>query len=256
MPYFPKFIGFLLLLSTAYTSTAQDISGDYYGVLKPMHLNLVIHITKNNEGYEATLDSPDQGAFGIPADSVYFKGESLVLAVDRLNARKEGSFEANSLKGTFTQNGFSITFDMLREKSEKQEARRLQEPLRPFGYLEEEVSFTNGENLLSGTLTLPDRNSKHPAVILVNGSGPQDRNQAIAGHKPFLVLADHLTKNGIAVLRYDDRGFGKSTGNFDEATAQEFSTDVQSAVRFLKSRKDIDGQHIGFIGHSEGGLIE
>ena len=135
---------------------------------------------------------------------------------------------------------------------------RPQEPKKPFNYTLEEVVFTNSKanNIkFSGTLTLPKEVSKPPVVILISGSGPQNRNEELANHKPFLVISDYLTNHGIAVLRYDDRGTAKSEGNFSTATSHDFSLDAEAAVNYLKSRKDIDTNKIGLIGHSEGGLI-
>lgn len=129
--------------------------------------------------------------------------------------------------------------------------------MKPYPYYEEEVVFNNKEAKVSlaGTLTLPNKNGKFPVVILISGSGPQDRDESFMGHKPFLVLSDHLTKQGIGVLRFDDRGHGKSTGDFGNATTEDFSKDVLSAITYLKTRKDIDAKKIGLIGHSEGGII-
>ncbi|WP_452222907.1 alpha/beta hydrolase family protein [Lacinutrix chionoecetis] len=135
---------------------------------------------------------------------------------------------------------------------------RPQEPKEPFNYTTEDVTFLNtkANNIeLSGTLTLPNNIKKPTVAILISGSGPQDRNEALAGHKPFLVLADYLTNNGIAVLRYDDRGTAKSKGDFMSATTLDFATDAEAAVAYLKTRKNIDASKIGLIGHSEGGLI-
>ncbi|WP_187388356.1 alpha/beta hydrolase family protein [Seonamhaeicola marinus] len=138
------------------------------------------------------------------------------------------------------------------------QSKRPQNPEPPFNYSSQEVSFVNSKTdsiVLSGTLTLPNNIKKPPVAILISGSGPQNRDEELKGHKPFLVLADFLTKNGIAVLRYDDRGFGKSTGSFKGSTTYDFATDTESAITFLKSRTDIDTNKIGLIGHSEGGLI-
>jgi pimeloyl-ACP methyl ester carboxylesterase len=139
----------------------------------------------------------------------------------------------------------------------KSSIKRPQEPMGPYSYLIEEVKFQNTKaNItLAGTLTLPSNGGKYPAVILITGSGAQNRDEEVLGHKPFLVIADHLTKKGIAVLRFDDRGVGQSTGNFKTATSLDFSTDVESAVAYLQTRKEIDKSRIGLIGHSEGGLI-
>lgn len=134
---------------------------------------------------------------------------------------------------------------------------RPQEPQKPYPYYSEDVRFKNqqAEIHLAGTLTLPKKEGVFPAVILITGSGPQNRSEELAGHKPFLVLSDYLTKNGIAVLRYDDRGTAMSEGNFNSATSADLAGDVESAVAYLKTRKEIDPKKIGLIGHSEGGLI-
>ena len=136
--------------------------------------------------------------------------------------------------------------------------KRPQDPVRPYPYDEEEVSYPNPKAegvTLAGTLTLPKGSGPYPAVLLITGSGPQDRNEALLGHRPFLVLADYLTRREIAVLRVDDRGVAKSTGNFGTATSADFATDVVAEVAFLKAHKRIDPAKIGLAGHSEGGLI-
>lgn len=140
---------------------------------------------------------------------------------------------------------------------DKSAMKRPQEPQGPYSYVNEEVKFQNTKaNItLAGTLTLPSKGGKYPAVVLITGSGAQNRDEEVLGHKPFLVIADHLTKNGIAVLRFDDRGVGQSSGNFKTATSLDFSTDVESAVAYLQTRKEIDKSRIGLIGHSEGGLV-
>jgi pimeloyl-ACP methyl ester carboxylesterase len=140
---------------------------------------------------------------------------------------------------------------------DNQVVERPQNPLVPYPYYSEEVRFPNdsGNVTLAGTLTLPSKSGKYPVVVLISGSGPQNRDEEILDHKPFLVLADHLTRNGIGVLRYDDRGVGQSTGKFETATSLDFSYDAESAVQYLKTRKDIDTTEIGLMGHSEGGLV-
>ncbi|HEV7379848.1 MAG TPA: alpha/beta fold hydrolase [Dyadobacter sp.] len=135
--------------------------------------------------------------------------------------------------------------------------KKYQEPAKPYPYRAEEVQFKNDSDkvTLAGTLTLPANKGKFPAVILITGSGPQNRDEEVFGHKPFLILADHLTKKGIAVLRYDDRGTASSTGDFQTATTVDFSRDAESALAYLKTRNDIDTNQIGVVGHSEGGMV-
>jgi len=134
---------------------------------------------------------------------------------------------------------------------------RPQVPSKPYSYHSEDVTFPNPEEdiTLAGTLTLPSVEGNFPAVVLISGSGAQNRDEEVAGHQPFLIISDHLTKNGVAVLRFDDRGFGKSTGNFNEATTVDFASDVKSAIAYLKTRKEINKTKIGLIGHSEGGIV-
>ena len=145
----------------------------------------------------------------------------------------------------------------LKKINKVEEARRPQNPVKPYPYNEEEIVFPNeSANIsLAGTLTFPKSNGKYPAVVLITGSGKQDRDETVYNHKPFLVIADYLTRNGIAVLRFDDRGGGKSTGDHSIATTEDFATDAAAAVQYLKSRNEIDSKKIGLIGHSEGGII-
>ena len=141
--------------------------------------------------------------------------------------------------------------------TDRHDKRRPQEPTKPYAYSSEEVTFRNEQaNVkLAGTLTMPSKQGNHPAVILISGSGPQNRDEEMAGHKPFLIISDWLTRNGIAVLRYDDRGVGESTGDFSSGTSLDFSTDVESAVAYLKTRTEIRKNQIGLVGHSDGAMI-
>jgi hypothetical protein len=160
------------------------------------------------------------------------------------------------MAGQFKQGGFTLPLT-LKKTDKPTEVKRPQEPKKPYPYVEEEVSYENKKAgvKLAGTLTLPQGKGPFPAVLLITGSGAQDRNEAILGHKPFLVLADHLTRKGIAVLRVDDRGVGGSTGNVSQATSEDFAGDALAGVEFLKSRKEINPKKIGLIGHSEGGIV-
>ena len=157
----------------------------------------------------------------------------------------------------FSNIGLSLPLNLSKNKVEKAKVVRPQEPTKPYPYYVEDVVFENknAKITLAGTLTLPKKDGKYPVVVLITGSGPQNRDEEILGHKPFLVLADYLTKNGIGVLRFDDRGTAASTGNFKAATTLDFATDVEAAINYLLTRPDIDPKKIGLIGHSEGGII-
>ncbi|MBE9466247.1 alpha/beta hydrolase family protein [Dyadobacter subterraneus] len=249
---------FLILIS--FTVFAQDISGQWNGILKlpGAQLRLVVNFTKTPTGFSATLDSPDQGANGIPVNTVDYSHPILKLTMTSLNAEYSGALDAeNNFKGIFKQNGQAFPLDLSRKVIEKVAIVRPQDPVKPYPYYSEDVKFLNEKDkiTLAGTLTLPKKEGNYPAVILISGSGPQNRDEELAGHKPFLVLSDYLTKNGIAVLRYDDRGTAQSTGDFALGTTKDFASDVESAIAYLKTRKEINNKKIGLIGHSEGGLI-
>lgn len=250
----------LILFFLTLTLTAQDIAGDWHGMLKVqgVQLRLVFHIQEEGEGYTATMDSPDQGAKGIPVTSTSFEHPTLKIGMPNLGIVYEGTLnEAGTITGDFNQYEQILPLELSREVPEKETVLRPQEPVKPYPYYTEEVTFTNKKaNVeLAGTLSLPQQEGVFPTVVLISGSGPQNRDEELFGHRPFLVLADHLTKNGIAVLRYDDRGTALSTGNFNSATSRDFAEDVTAAVSFLKTRKEIDKNNIGLIGHSEGGII-
>jgi pimeloyl-ACP methyl ester carboxylesterase len=239
---------------------AQDISGQWNGLLKiqGFQLRLVFHISQSEKGYMATMDSPDQGVTDIPVTFISFEDNALTLEVVNAGIQYEGTLnEAHVFEGTFKQGGQSLPLDLTMDEVKAEDIKRPQEPTPPYPYYSEEVKFKNkkAEITLAGTLTMSAKKGNFPAVILISGSGPQNRNEELAGHKPFLVLADYLTRNGIAVLRYDDRGTAESTGDFETATTFDFATDVESAVQYLKKRKGIDKRKIGLIGHSEGGII-
>lgn len=248
-------------LVTTFTLFAQDISGQWNGLLEVqgIQLRLVFHISPTDNGYTATLDSPDQGAKDIPVTSVTFNNPDFNLEVVQLGVTYSGTLDENGIIiGTFTQMGQSIPLNLGREVIDKpKSAGRPQEPAKPYPYYSEEVTFFNSADsiVLSGTLTLPSAEGTFPVVILISGSGPQNRNEELLGHKPFLIISDFLTRNGIGVLRYDDRGTAASEGDFKSATSEDFARDVESALSYLKGRKEIDLGKIGLIGHSEGGLI-
>ena len=247
-----------ILIST--TINAQDITGSWNGILKIQgtQLRLIFNISKTEKGYTSTMDSPDQGAKGISVTSTKFENSVLEIKLTNIGITYEGTLnKENTFVGTFKQSGLTFPLNLSKEKSKKEKIVRPQEPSKPYPYYSEEVTFNNkADNItLSGTLTLPKKDGNFPAVILITGSGAQNRDEELMGHKPFLVLSDYLTKKGIAVLRFDDRGTAKSTGNFKPATTADFARDVESALKYLKSRKEINHNKIGLIGHSEGGII-
>ena len=238
---------------------SQSVLGDWNGILniQGTQLRIVFHISETGGTYTATLDSPDQKAFGIPAGETTFAENNLEIKLPNLAAQYKDA-AAQVVDGTFSQGGATFSLKLTREEQEKQELKRPQNPVAPFPYAQEDVTYDNPAAqgvTLAGTLTLPKGDGPFPAVILISGSGPQNRDEELLGHKPFLVIADHFTRNGIAVLRFDDRGVGQSTGDFATATSADFATDVQAGVEYLKTRKEINARKIGLAGHSEGGLI-
>ncbi|MCV9926107.1 alpha/beta hydrolase [Flavobacterium sp. LS1R49] len=255
-----QFILSLLIGLISMTVFGQEITGQWNGVLNVQgtQLRLVFNITKSDTSFKSTMDSPDQGAKDIPVTTTSFENSTLKLTVANARIEYEGTLgKDNKIVGTFTQAGHAFPMNLSREKIEKEKLVRPQEPTKPYPYYSEEVTFKNEKAgiTLAGTLTLPKKEGVFPVVILISGSGPQNRDEELMGHKPFLVLSDYLTKNGIAVLRYDDRGTAASTGDFKTSTSFDFATDVQAAVNYLQTRKEINKQKIGLIGHSEGGLI-
>ena len=202
-----------------------------------------------------TLDSPDQGANGIKTQTTSFNDSTLIIQIPVIHASYKGKLNSdNTINGTFTQ-GMPLPLNL--KKGEASRPKRPQEPQPPFPYRSEEVTVRNerdGINL-AGTLTLPEKGTKFPAVVMVTGSGAQNRDEEIMGHKPFFVIADYLTRNGIAVLRCDDRGTAASQGTHATATNEDFATDTEAMVNYLRSRKEINAKKIGIIGHSAGGII-
>lgn len=244
----------LLLLSvTSYGATAGNIEGTWHGTLKlnAMKLSIVMHFSDN----ACTLDSPDQGAKGIKGEVREITAEKVDVAFPTLNATYTGVLKDGKIEGTFTQMGYKLPLVL----EEGQPVRiRPQTPQPPFPYQTEEISFVNTEDSasLAGTLTYPvGYNSKRkvPVVIMVTGSGLQNRDEELFEHKPFLVIADFLARNGIASLRYDDRGAGLSTGDIENVTTEGFCRDAAAGIAFL--RKTGHFSKIGVLGHSEGGSI-
>lgn len=233
---------------------AHDIIGYWKGEV--MSLPIVFHVVERESGLSATLDSPMQGAKDIPCESIELKGDSVEIRMPLLQASFKGVFETgeNSIRGIFTQ-GVSVPMLLTRTTEEASKLYRPQEPKPPFVYNSREVTFSHDGITLAGTLTTPMWGYRYPAVVLVTGSGAQNRDEEILGHKPFAVIADYLTRAGFAVLRYDDRGVGGSTKGNPDDTTLDYATDAIAAIKFLKTQSIIDSTRIGIIGHSEGGTI-
>ena len=252
-----KFFTLTIAIFFANILFAQNIIGSWSGVLSVSNtkLQVVFNITQQDSSYTSTMDSPDQGAFGLPTTRTTFADNKLEIVATGLGIYYQGILAGDSIVGSFNQGG--ISFPLILKKAEKVQFNRPQTPVEPYPYTNEEVIITlKKDNItLSGTLSKPYGDRHHPAIILISGSGPNDRDETIFGHKPFLVLSDFLTRNGFAVIRYDKRGVGKSTGEYNKATIRDFANDAAAVVDFAKSRKDIDPANIHVIGHSEGGLI-
>ena len=239
---------------------AQDISGDWQGTLKAggAELHLRLHFAKTaTGGFTGTMDSVDQGANGIPIASVSLTGSKLKLDVKAIMGVYEATLSADgkSLSGTWTQGG--QPFPLVFERFAAQSLRRPQEPVKPYPYQEQEVEYQNKTAgiRLAATLTTPQGKGPFPAVLLIPGSGAQDRNETVFGQHPFWVLADYLTRKGIVVLRADDRGVGKSGGSLDTCTTADLATDAEAGLAYLKTRAEVNPRKMGLLGHSEGGVI-
>ena len=253
-----KTITILLLISLSIAGFAQDITGYWKGKLNVSgtELEICFDIVNDATGYIVKMDIPSQGARYIPVDEASFEMMTLKLKINKLNVTYEGKLLMNSIIGEFQQSG--IKFPLNLTKGEKEVTLRPQNPKEPYPYKSEEVKFKNMKEgiTLAGTITIPAGNGPFPAVVLISGSGTQNRDEELMGHKPFLVISDYLTRNGIAVLRYDDRGSGESEMSAEPGTTMDLSYDAEAAFDYLKSRVDINKSKIGLIGHSEGGIID
>ena len=253
---------YLLFVSSLLAAVEpSSLTGDWVGTLAAggAQLRLVVHLGQDVGHWRGTMDSVDQSATGIPIDSVAVVGSELRFYLPGINGRFSGtvSDDGSEVDGQWVQNGVTLPLKLTRPKGDIPKLSRPQEPKPPFPYDAVDVTYSNetAHVSLAGTLTVPRTPGHHPAVLLITGSGPQDRDEALMGHKPFLVLADYLTRHGIVVLRADDRGVGKSTGHFATATTADFASDARAGVAFLKTRPEVDPAQIGLVGHSEGGII-
>ena len=227
--------------------SASAQKGAWNGSLNVMGTKLPLVFNFSESG--CTMDSPSQGVKGIPAEKSVGEDGKITVTVPMIGAKFEGKMDGDSIKGTFTQNGFPLPLTL---KSGKLEVKRPQTPVAPFPYKQESVSFSNGGYAFNGTLTLPENcTKKTPVVLMVTGSGQQDRDETMFDHKPFAVIADYLARNGIASMRYDDRGWGDKSVNFSDFTTNDFKQDAEAALKVLRKRFD----KVGVLGHSEGGTI-
>lgn len=235
---------------TALDISAQNLIGEWSGQLQvtpQMKLKLVFHI----EDKSVSLDSPDQGAYGIPGDIVFLSEDSVNVKIPKIMAGFSGALKGDVLSGEFQQGGMRLPLELNRGVSKP---NRPQTPQPPFPYTTEELKIATDARTIAGTLTIPENADKNtPLAILVTGSGPQNRDEELFEHKPFAVIADHLARCGVASFRYDDRGMGESTGDMMSATTADFAADAEAALNHL--RKTGQFGKTGIIGHSEGGLI-
>lgn len=260
MMQYRSLIGCLLLAAAAGMAQQipQGLSGSWKGTLQTpaAPLDVIFNISQEGIVPAVKIDVPVQGLRGMAADEVTWSNDSLlVVEFGKLRARYIGSFRKKQavIAGTWEQGESFLPLTLYPYSG----AKRPQEPARPYPYNEEEVTFKNNKDgiELAGTFTWPKNKLNCPAVVLISGSGAQNRDEELLGHKPFLVLADALTKKGIAVLRFDDRGTARSGGTFSTATTFDFSKDAEAALQYLQTRRELDKKKLGLLGHSEGGFI-
>ncbi|PRD51264.1 alpha/beta hydrolase family protein [Sphingobacterium gobiense] len=254
-----KYYIFIIVLLQSCLGYGQKFVGSWQGELKVqgVALPLVFHL-ENTSAWKGTMESPAQGDAKLPISAIHIQQDSISIAVAAIGLTYKGKMLTNEhIEGVVSQK--SMTFPMRLSKTGQTLAkrRRPQLPEPPYNYDTLDVAFSSEyDNVkLAGTVTTPREGEKLPAVVLVSGSGPQDRDETIMGHKPFKVIADYLTRQGIVVLRYDERGIGASTGNYPKSTIGDFSRDVIAAIGFLQKQERVDPTRVGIIGHSEGALI-
>lgn len=237
--------------------SAQCFNGTWHGVTAggPYSLPLVFHIEQTADSITVTWDSPTQKSFDLPATAI-INGDTLSIDLSIIRSAFEGTLDGDDIIGEFNQGGkiFSLRLTQNDDAPYRpQEALIEADVNKP--YHSEDVTFTNGDITLAGTLTFPNAGNYFPAVVLVVGSGSLDRDENIFGHKGHLLLADALSRHGFAVLRYDKRGVGASTGGKPTDPTDDLAGDAMAAVRYVSARPEVDASHIGILGHSEGGII-
>lgn len=248
----------LTLLNNGFAQSNDRFIGDWEGKLNiGIEVRVVFHISDNGKGgLVSTTDSPDQSVYGIKCDTTIITGEKITIEIKELGGSFVGQLLNDStIDGKIIQ-GVELPI-VLKKGSKPSERKRPQTPQPPFPYKSEDVEYDNAERSLhyGATITIPEGKGPFPAAVLITGSGAQNRDEEIMGHKLFAVIADHLTRKGFIILRVDDRGMGKSTGKYGEATSADFAKDVNASVEYLLSRPEVDPKKLGLIGHSEGGMI-
>jgi hypothetical protein len=230
----------IIAILTSYNCYSQQFEGDWTGkiLIQGFPLTLDYHISKNENGFSATMDSPDQKSFGNKVKEVIAVGNEINLNFPDYKIFTKLRFKNDSLIGNYTQYGKDYSLKLSRKTGESTGINRPQEPKAPFDYQIEELKFRNEKDqiTLAGTMTLPKGEGPFPTVILVSGSGGQNRDEELFNHKPFWVIADYFAKNGIATLRYDDRGIAQSEGNFAASTSQDFTEDAKAGLHHFTSR--------------------
>lgn len=249
----------IILLSFSLSSAQNEIAGSWHGKIKmlTMDLEIQIKVERTNKTLNGYISIPSQklSDYQLPVFTFRNNKVHFELPSQAGTANFDGTLKSDSVKGKILQAGIQGSFYLVRGTLPNAPVQEIVKENEPLPYLEEEVAFKSGRILLSGTLTIPKEEKKYPAVILLTGNGPQNRDEEIFGFKIFYRIADYLTRKGFAVLRYDDRGVGGSTGNSMQSTTEDFAGDAQAAVEFLKKQKNIDIRKIGLLGHSEGGMI-
>jgi uncharacterized protein len=239
----------------------HSLVGDWRGalVVKKTALHLVFHIQSDNAGnLLGTWDSPDQGAFDLPCSGISSKNDTVRITMDNIKGYYKGFFTSDStITGLWLQNGSVVPMSIRRTTAQSVYGDRPQTPKPPFDYTVRDVIYYNGDSTIrfGASITIPKGNGPFPAVLLITGSGQQNRDEEMMGHKPFAVIADYLTKRGYVVMRVDDRGTGLTTGDVPHATSLDFSNDAWVSFNYLKKLPEVDKHKIGLMGHSEGGMI-
>ena len=251
----------LLLYITNVAAQTKNIEGTWQGIMNAgKELTIIFHFTKaGNNAYTGTFDVPEQNAKGIALSNVTATGDSLDAELAAAHIAYKGAWVNDSvINGLWLQNGASLPLTLKRTTwQQPAETVKPQTPVPPFSYNSDDMEYDNADKTVhfGATLTYPKGGGSFPTALLITGSGQQDRDETIFGHKPFAVLADYLTKKGYAVLRVDDRGIGKTTGSLTNVTSADFAADVEAGIAYLKTRAEVNKNKLGLIGHSEGGAI-